>query len=174
MASQLQQPELDTNAESTLTVGAQFWELAEGLEFDVYLKYALTVYNQTETVAKLQVLMSSHQPHLNESLEKRSPGLADCVRYLLPKLLLGSVYHALYLYETVEQLAKWARDPDDKEFLKNTLDTMTNFKFELARINFVSSRQRPVETSFRKFHHHFTTAQYTLAKPFYDQKSSIG
>jgi hypothetical protein len=133
-------------------VGDKFWELAEGEEFDVYLKYALSVTSYKNVTSSLQTILSNQ--NVCNSLRQTSPGLADISRYLLPKLLLGSVYHIFYLYETVEYLASVTSDDDDKISLNNTLDTLKPIRFRLKEFGFISSKRRPIETSFRLFQPH--------------------
>jgi hypothetical protein len=138
--------------QAVVFIGDKFWELAEGEEFDVYLKYALGVTSYKNVTASLQTILAN--PNVCYSLRQASPGLADISRYLLPKLLLGSVYHIFYLYETVEYLAGVTSDDDDKISLNNTLDTLKPIRFRLKDFGFVSSKRRPIETSFRLFQPH--------------------
>ena len=144
-----------------LTVGSQFWELAEGNEFDVYLKYSSVVSNFQVVTASLKHILK--QANVCECLERMSPGLAIGAKYVLPKLLLGPVYHILYVFETLEWLTLYSFDDDDKLFLKDTLDTLKKVKFELRKLGFFNSRLRPVETSFRMFQRHQLDATATAS-----------
>ncbi len=93
-------------------------------------------------------------PSAQKLLQQTSPGLVEISKYLLPKLLMSSVYHFLYLTETIEYLQQVATDDEDKTLLIDTLDTLKRTKYRLAELNFTHSRFRPIETSFRMFHTH--------------------
>lgn len=133
-------------------VGQYFWELAEGDEFDVYLKYSTGVTNFNKVSSSLKTVLTDS--NVRRQLAQASPGLVDISRYLLPRLLFGPVYHALYLYETVEYLSKLSTDEEDKQFLLNTLDTLKRVKLMLKELDFISSKQKPIEMSFRLFQPH--------------------
>lgn len=72
----------------------------------------------------------------------------------MPKLLVGSIYHFLYVYETIEFLQQISTDELDKTLLSDTLDTLKSTKFRLKEQGYVDSRRRPIETSFRMFQPH--------------------
>ncbi len=93
-------------------------------------------------------------PSAQKILQQASPGLTEISKYLLPKLLMSSVYHFLYLTETIDYLQQVATDEEDKNLLVDTLDTLKRTKYKLAELNFTHSRFRPIETSFRMFHTH--------------------
>lgn len=147
--------EQETNPQQTyqpLMVGQQFWELAEGAEFDVYLKYALNVNNYELVKSSLHSLLNDQ--NLYKTLQNTSQGLVEISKYLLPKLLLGSVHHFLYLFETINSLLQMSFDEEDKIFLNDTLDTLKSTKFNLNNLGFSTSKKRPIETSFRIFQPH--------------------
>ena len=143
---------VSTGSSQCVLIGQQFWELAEGDEFAVYQKYALQVTNYKLVMSSLKTLLSA--PNVYQSLKQTSTGLADICSYLLPKMLLGSVYHIMYLYETVEYLVNVATDEEDKALLGDTLDTLKPVRFKLRDLRFVSSKQRLIEMSFRLFQPH--------------------
>lgn len=109
-------------------VGQHFWELCEGAEFDVYLKYALCVTNYELVVGSIKKFLNDTT--ITKRLEKTSTGLTHISRYLLPKLLLSSLYHVLYIYETLEYLMTVSTDEDDKIFLSDSLDTLKTIKYD--------------------------------------------
>jgi hypothetical protein len=135
--------------QQTVFIGQQFWELAEGAEFNVYSKYSQTVTNYESLRLNLNQVLGN--PSINRALRLTNPGLADTSKYLLPRLLVGALYHILYLYETIEYLASLATDHEDKTFLNDTLDTLKPIKFKLEEGKFISSKRRPIESSFRLF-----------------------
>lgn len=135
-----------------LLVGQQFWDLAEGAEFDVYLTYADTVTNYSNLKSSLKKLFN--EPGFCENLHSKAPGLVEIGKYLLPKLLLGSVYYFLYLNETIGILKQLSFNEDDRTFLSDTLDTLQTTVFYLKDKDFTSSKKRPIETSFRIFQPH--------------------
>lgn len=118
--------ETTSSALSLQLVGQHFWELCEGAEFDVYLKYALCVTNYQEVLTAIKTVLTGDGVSVN--LEKTSVGLTLISKYLLPKLLLGSLYHVLYMYETIEYLAGLSIDDEDKIYLNNSLDTLKPIK----------------------------------------------
>jgi hypothetical protein len=157
--SSYQQKEIDgldiienNHQQDIVLVGSQFWELAEGNEFDVYLKYANTVTNKSQINSVLKSILTNQD--IYNYLQQISNGLGVITRYLLPQLLLGSVYHVLYLYETVDYLLQISFEKDDREFLKDTMDTLKQIKFDLDEMGYTRSKFRPIETSFRMFQHH--------------------
>lgn len=115
-----------TAATSPATVGQHFWEICEGAEFDVYLKYAFCVTDYKAVVTSISTILNTEG--VAEKLEKTSAGLTLISRYLLPKLLLGSLYHLLYIYETIEALSALSTDDDDKVCLSSSLDTLKTIK----------------------------------------------
>ena len=130
-------------------VGQQFWELAEGDEFSVYIKYANCVTNFNRV--KFFITLILNNAEAVQLLQQTSPGLVEISKYLLPKLLLSSIYHFLYLAETVEYLQQHATDEEDKTLLVDTLDTFKAIKYELSKLGFAHSKGRLIETSFRLF-----------------------
>jgi hypothetical protein len=143
--------------EPLLMVGQQFWELAEGDEFSIYTKYASYVTNFS--LVKCSIDQIINNPNAAQLLQSTSSGLVEISKYLLPKLLLSSIYHLLYLFETVEYLQQHATDEEDKVLLGDTLDTLKMTKFKLVELGFANSKRRPIETSFRMFQ----SQQFVLA-----------
>lgn len=141
---QAQQPQI--------MVGQQFWELAEGDEFSIYTRYAECVTNFTHVKSCIMCILNNPKAH--RLLQQTSPGLIEISKYLLPKLLMSSIYHLLYIAETVEYLQQHATDEDDKTLLSDTLDTLKATKYKLAELGFTDSHNRPIETSFRMFQAH--------------------
>ena len=133
-------------------VGQKFWELAEGDEFSIYTRYAECVTNFALVRASITCILSDANAY--KLLQQTSPGLPEICKYLLPKLLVSSVYHFLYLTETVEYLQQVATDEEDKILLTNTIDILKSTKYKLKVLKFTHSRCRPIETSSRMFYTH--------------------
>jgi hypothetical protein len=133
-------------------IGQYFWELAEGEEFSVYLKYALNVLNYSQVSSCIKFILNN--TNVNAFLQQTSPGLAEISKYLLPKLLIGSIYHFLYMYETIEYLQQISTDDLDKTLLSDTLDTLKTTKYKLKDLGYLESKKRQIETSFRMFQPH--------------------
>lgn len=119
--------EVTNSVESIQTIGQHFWELCEGAEFDVYMKFAFNVTDYEEVITSINQLLNANDD-VSAKLEKANVGLPLICKYLLPKLLLGSLYHVLYVYETIEYLSAIATDDEDKLFLSNSLDTLKTIK----------------------------------------------
>ncbi len=141
------------NFSQTICVGQHIWyNLGEGNEFEVYQKYAKTINDKKQIITSLNLILNN--PEAKKYLKLISPGLAEISKYLLHKLLLGSVYHLLYLYETIDYLHQFSIDEEDKSFLKDTLDTLKYIKSSLRDYGFTNSKKRPIESSFRLFQPH--------------------
>ena len=162
-----QQQEHD-NLNQVLLVGQQFWELAEGAEFDVYFQLAQTVTNYSNLKTNMQRLLNDAS--FCDSLQTNAPGLVQLGKYLLPKLLLAPIYYFLYLNETINTLEQLSFNDDDKTFLSDTLDTLKPTVFFLKDKGFVTSKNRPIETSFRIFQPH----QFQLISSSSSSLASIG
>jgi hypothetical protein len=137
-------------APNVATIGQQLWELTEGDEFDVYLKFALRILNnKSSVIASIKLILNN--ANAKSFLKETSPGLAEISNYLLTTLLVGSLYHYLYLYETIEYLHQIATDDEDKASLKDSLDMLKPIHTRLNELKMTSSKRRPIESSFRMF-----------------------
>ena len=65
-------------------------ELAEAQEFDVYNKYATDILSPStrQTLSNLYP-----KPRFSEELRSVGRGFNEAVKFCLPKLLLGPIYH---------------------------------------------------------------------------------
>lgn len=137
----------------SLMVGQQFWDLAEGEEFSVYTKFAKCVSNFPQFNKYVALILGN--PNAVRLLQQYNSGLVEISKYLLPKLLLGSIYHVLYLTETVDYLHHCATDDEDKACLKVTLDTLKKIRYELSSTGDYSHFSfKPIETSLRLSYGH--------------------
>ena len=80
-------------------VGSCFEELAEGEEFDVYDKYAQAILSP-ECRLTLEGLLS--RPDVGDKLAASGKGFREAVKFYLPKLLLGPVYHCFNYFKYIE------------------------------------------------------------------------
>ena len=154
-------------------VGQAFWELAEGAEFDVYEKYAkIQIENNFnyDNISKMIQILQSKSELYSYLSQKLTFNLNDTFKYLLPKLLLSPIYYILYLYDTIEYLINLTQCEEDKDFLKQTLDTLLKLKYYLND-KFISSKliqtfynsqgglvvpMRPIEASIRILQYNYT------------------
>ena len=81
------------------SVGSCFEELAEGEEFDVYDKYAQAILSP-DCLLTLDGLLS--RPDVGDKLAASGKGLREAVKFYLPKLLLGPVYHCFNYFKYIE------------------------------------------------------------------------
>jgi hypothetical protein len=137
---------------SQILVGESFWSLAEGNEFDVYARYAEKVSNPANSLKHIEDLFKKI-PTISSFLSDNCKFLPDMVTYLLPKLLIGPIYHAIYLREKVEYLKDKTvfYDQRDKDFLESSFDTLDKLKNQIDRWRFKQSQ--PVEYTLRLFSH---------------------
>ena len=80
-------------------VGSCFEELAEGEEFDVYDKYAQAILSP-ECRLTLEGLLG--RSDVGEKLASSGRGFREAVKFYLPKLLLGPVYHCFNYFKYIE------------------------------------------------------------------------
>ncbi len=81
-------------------VGACFEELAEAAEFDVYEKYARDILSP-----KSRQTLDSLLPRNKVSeytLKSCGKGFREAVKFYLPKLLLGPIYHCFQYFSYIE------------------------------------------------------------------------
>lgn len=130
------------------TVGISFVEMAEEEEFFVYEKYMTDMVSPDgrELLDKLL-----QQPTVLEHLKNNHGyNFIDVIKYVLPKLLLGPIYHLLHYFDVMKVLQDFSPNDEDKEFLGQALGLMVNLKTSLEK-KFGNSlcKRRPWETSLR-------------------------
>jgi len=96
-------------------IGSCFEELAEAEEFDVYEKYARDVLNPISR-QKLDTLLA--QPEVSDKLQSSGQGFREAVKFYLPKLVLGPVFHCFHYFKYIELLTKLTPYSEDKDSLE--------------------------------------------------------
>ena len=79
-------------------IGSCFEELAEAQEFEVYEKYARDVLN-VDSRTKFEELLS--QQDVSDKLQSSGQGFREAVKFYLPKLLLGPVFHCFHYFKYI-------------------------------------------------------------------------
>ena len=79
-------------------IGSCFEELAEAEEFEVYEKYARDVLN-VDSRTKFEELLS--QQDVSDKLQSSGQGFREAVKFYLPKLLLGPVFHCFHYFKYI-------------------------------------------------------------------------
>ncbi|CAG2164931.1 unnamed protein product [Oppiella nova] len=120
------------------SIGSCFEELAECAEFDVYERYILDV-NQSSTTGgngrgndKLQSLLAD--PSTVMSLSTTGHGMLPAFRYVLPKLLIGPVYHCFSYFKYIELFKDLTTSDEDKESFEQAEGLLAPLKNNLERV----------------------------------------
>lgn len=131
----------------TLTVGICFLDMAEEEEFSVYEKY---VDDMLSPRGKERLYTLMQRSDLNQTLEDEGHGFKDAVKYVLPKLLLGPIYHCLHYFEVIKGLTNVSQN-EDSEFLEQANGLLASLRSVLeSKIkNGNLPRTKPWETSLR-------------------------
>jgi len=110
-------------------IGSCFEELAEAEEFDVYDKYARDVLSQDSRL-KLEVLLT--QPEVSDKLQSSGQGFREAVKFYLPKLVLGPVFHCFHYFTYIDLLTKLTPYSEDKDSLQQVYAMLTPLKNKLS------------------------------------------
>lgn len=141
-----EQVELAAENERPL-VGICFQDIAEEEEFSVYEKY---VDDMLAPHGKERLNILLKREDLTKTLEAEGHGIKEAMRYVLPKLLLGPIYHCLHYFEVIKALMAASTCEEDEDCLKQadgllmTLKTMLERKFSGNM-----PKKKPWETSLR-------------------------
>ncbi|KAF4521738.1 hypothetical protein B566_EDAN010003 [Ephemera danica] len=102
-------------------VGSCFEELAEAKEFDVYAQYAEDMA-QPRFREALNRLLSRQEV---QALQTAGHCFKEAVKYYLPKLLLGPIWHCFLYFDYIKILNQLSRQSEDKEILKEVWGQLT-------------------------------------------------
>lgn len=149
-------------------IGACFEEMAENAEFDVYEKYAEDILNQGSKEKLIQLLQCSEIAHV---LQTAGQGFILAVKYVLPKLLLGPIFHSFQYFEYIKVLKKLTPSEEDRESLEQVEGLLQPLRAELER-KVILPKRRPGDVFVRS--HGQTSRQAALQKMNELQKSIDG
>ncbi|KAG4066062.1 hypothetical protein HA402_001309 [Bradysia odoriphaga] len=111
-------------------IGNCFEELAEAEEFDVYTRYAREI-TSTHSRDALQNLLARQDA---SKLTTAGHGFREAVKFYLPKLLLGPIWHAFLYLEYVKVLLLLSPNKEDKESFEQVQGLLKPMQNELHNI----------------------------------------
>ena len=106
-------------------------EMAEGAEFEVFVKYAEDILDP-ETFSRLQEILA--KPDVIKTLSSAGKGFKDAVKYMLPKLLLGPIYHFFHYFDILKTFVELTHDDKDRETLSQVEGILSPLNTRLVRI----------------------------------------
>lgn len=129
-------------------VGTCFEDLAEGEEFNVYERY---VDDMLSPRGKERLYTLLLREDVCDTLKRcGGHGFKDAMKYVLPKLLMGPVYHCLHYFEVIKALIDTSSNEEDQEVLKQVYGLLQSLKVPLER-RFSGNipKRKPWEISLR-------------------------
>ncbi|KAH3853082.1 son of sevenless homolog 2-like [Dreissena polymorpha] len=131
----------------TPTVGGCFQDLAEGEEFGVYKKYVGDIMTPNGK-DRLNTLIQ--RKDMSDTLQNYGKGFKDSMKYVLPKLLLGPIYHCLHYFEVIKALTANSPNEEDQECLEQANGLLAPLKYLLENtFSGNTAKKKPWETSLR-------------------------
>ncbi|CAH1790907.1 unnamed protein product [Owenia fusiformis] len=136
-----------TEENSVPLIGGIFEELAENAEFVVYERYAEDLM-KPHGRERLNILLQ--RKDLKETLDNTGNGFRDAVKYVLPKSLLGPIYHCLHILDVIKTLQSTSPTEEDQESLEQASGLLHQTKLKLDIIcKDTLPKRKPGETSLR-------------------------
>ena len=103
----------------------------EGAEFDVFHRYAEDILHP-ETFVRLRDVLS--KPEVIKTLSSAGKGFKDAVKYMLPKLLLGPIYHFFHYFDILKTFVELTHDDKDRETLSQVEGILSPLNTRIVRI----------------------------------------
>ncbi|KAL5007967.1 hypothetical protein ScPMuIL_013548 [Solemya velum] len=131
----------------TPTVGICLQDVAEEEGFSCYEKY---VDDMLAPHGKERLNTLLQREDITTELANNGHGFKDATKYVLPKLLLGPIYHCLHYFEVIKALINTSPNEEDQDCLEQAYGLLTPLKVTLERRfsgNF--PKKKPWETSLR-------------------------
>lgn len=106
-------------------------EISEANEFHVYMKYATDVVSDSSRNTLNKLLA---QVEVCDALQSAGHGFKDAVKYYLPKLLLGPIWHCFLYFDYLAMLKKLTSCTRDKETLEQVEGILQPIKISLGTL----------------------------------------
>ncbi|ELT95072.1 hypothetical protein CAPTEDRAFT_226962 [Capitella teleta] len=128
-------------------IGTCFEELIEGAEFDVYERYTENLLRPNST-DRLNTLLQRND--VIRTCQSQGRGFKESIKYVLPKLLLGPIYHFLHYFDVIRALIDTSGDEEDLECLKQAQGILSLPKVNIERnLSSVGLKKKPRGTTLR-------------------------
>ncbi|ESO85451.1 hypothetical protein LOTGIDRAFT_210797 [Lottia gigantea] len=119
-----------SDGKETPYVGTCFEDIAEGEEFNVYAKY---VEDMMAPRGKERLYTLLQREDVEAEMKKSGSGFKIAVKYVLPKLLLGPLYHCLHYFEVIDKLIESSQSEDDQDCLEQANSLLQALKASMER-----------------------------------------